>query len=166
MTEDLLLMHACQIEQQDENILEAAHHQLQMHTKNKKYFNDIHNIQTNPLQSGDLVLLHNIKEEQNIVKSVNQELGSYHLEELDSTEIKESIAGSRLKKYLIRSGMKQLSDSPADSDEEMENVPQKYATRSQPNIPSSSSSDVSFLDRRDDQGQSESKNENNQEEMK
>ncbi|EAS30360.3 uncharacterized protein CIMG_12994 [Coccidioides immitis RS] len=100
------------------------------------------------------------------VKSANQELGSYHLEELDGTEIKESIAGGRLKKYLIRSGMEQLSNSPADSDEEMENVSQKYATRSQSNILSSSSSDVSFLDREDDQDQSKSKNENNQEEMK
>ncbi|EAS35540.3 uncharacterized protein CIMG_12825 [Coccidioides immitis RS] len=100
------------------------------------------------------------------VKSINQELDFYHLEKLDSTEIKESIAESRLKKYLMRSEMKQLSDSPADSDKEMENVSQKYATRSQSNILSSSFLNISFLNRGDDQDQSESKNENDQEEMK
>ncbi|EAS34305.3 uncharacterized protein CIMG_13456 [Coccidioides immitis RS] len=92
------------------------------------------------------------------VKSANQKLVSYYLEELDSTELKESIAGNRLKKYLIKSGMKSFNNSPADSDVEIENVSQRYATRSQSNIPSSSFLNVSFLN--------QSENENDQEEMK
>ncbi|KJF59950.1 uncharacterized protein CIMG_12629 [Coccidioides immitis RS] len=132
-----------------------------MCARNKEYFDNTHNIQTNPLLPGDLVLLHNTKEEQNMsrnntlhfqwlelyrVKSANQELGAYHLEELDGTELKESIAENRLKKYLMKPEMELFNDSSADSDVEMENISQRYATRN-----------VSFLD--------QSENENDQEEM-
>ncbi|KMP07193.1 hypothetical protein CIRG_06874 [Coccidioides immitis RMSCC 2394] len=68
-TEDLLLMRALQIERRDEDIVEAAHDQLRMRARNKEYFDYTYNIRTNPLQPGDLVLLHNTKGEWDVSRS-------------------------------------------------------------------------------------------------
>ena len=102
-TEDLLALHACQIEHWDcdteEAVLQVQHHR----EENWERYNDWNQLRDTPLEEGSLVLLHNIKQETSYTdKLVFQwfspfqicevrDNGSYLLEELDGTRFSTSV---------------------------------------------------------------------------
>jgi len=112
--EELLQARMRQLDQQALEEARAAEQQRRSRFAGKEYFDAQRRIRTTPLEIGDMVLLHNSAiEKSHDVKLDNRWLGpyrvrkarkngSYLLAELDGTELLESVAGNRLKRFFVR----------------------------------------------------------------
>ena len=117
--EDLVALRALQLARRDKDLLEAADRLRRKREQGKEQFDATHVIREEPLQKGDLVLLHNTEKERdmsNVQKAHFKWLGPYRIsdtsysdnrtdrgfyeiKELDGTKLKNSIAGNRLKRW-------------------------------------------------------------------
>ena len=114
--EDLLLARMRQLDERAVKETRAAIELERSRKGNKAYFDQNKNIRTQPLQVGDLVLLHNTKTATARMTDFKfndkwqgpyriREVGGtgyYRLAELDGVELKQSFAGNRLKKFFSR----------------------------------------------------------------
>lgn len=69
LTEELLLARARQIERRDHDMEEAVERLKRMHIKNKDYFDNLHQIRFEPLKDNDMVLLHNMVKDADLLSS-------------------------------------------------------------------------------------------------
>jgi len=116
----LLELRARQLMMRDEDIEEARLKKDRRRYEGKENFDLRHQIRPAPIKEGDLVLAYDIKLiDQDMskntklqyrwrgpfrVKRANQEKGYYSLEELDGSEIRQTYAGNRLKRFVQRDG--------------------------------------------------------------
>ena len=114
---DLLAMRARQIERRDQDIEEARAHLQRMREQGKEQYERAKEITRKNPKKGDLVLLHDTKLKTSFatrdkmkfrwlgpyrVRGVNEEKGTYWLEELDGTPFGQHFHGNRLKKFWLR----------------------------------------------------------------
>ena len=114
-TADLLAVRARQLERRDEDLEEARLHLQRVRESNKDYFDENHRLRADDFNIGDLVLLHNTKLDKDMshklafkwlgpfrIKEAYTENGTFILEELDGAQIRGTIAGNRLKHFIVR----------------------------------------------------------------
>jgi hypothetical protein len=113
---DLLHARMLQLEQQSSEHILALKNLQKSRLANKDYFDSHKRLRSPkaPLVVGDLVLLHNTSIQKSWDKKMDDnwlgpyrvretnEMGYYRLAELDGTQLKESFAGNRLKKFFSR----------------------------------------------------------------
>ena len=113
--EDLLLARMRQL---DERVLAESWSAAELERSrriNKSYFDDVKRLRSEKLKVGDLVLLHNSAKTPGARRTKLDfnwlgpyciwevsEAGYYRLEELDGVQLKESVAGNRLKRFFSR----------------------------------------------------------------
>ena len=106
-----------------------------MRQNNKEAFDEKVNIQSTSIKEDDLVLMHNTKNERDMLRNNTlrfQWLGPYHiqktmndresyyLEKLDGTEIKDSCAGDQIRRYYPQTKMLQIEQEEENETEENE----------------------------------------------
>lgn len=114
-TADLLAVHARQLERREEDLEQARLHLQRVRESNKDYFDGNHRLRAEDFNVGDLVLLHNTKLDKDMshklafkwlgpfrIKDAQAENGTFILEELDGAQIRGTVAGNRLKHFVIR----------------------------------------------------------------
>ena len=115
-TSDLLAVRARQFQRREEDLEEATHRLRSTRIANGEDFDARRRIRVEPLEVGELVLMHNAKRETDMstAKKLDyrwsgpyritllNEKGTYHLAELDGTACKGTFAGNRLKKFVAR----------------------------------------------------------------
>ena len=114
-TAELLALRARQLQRRDEDLEETALFMGRMRESQKELFDDGHRIRLAPFAIDDLVLLHDTKLEKSYshkltfrwlgpfrIAEVNAEKGTYILKELDESIMKETVNGSRLRRFHTR----------------------------------------------------------------
>ena len=118
--ETLLMLRTKQIMMRDEDIEESRLRKDRRRRESKEYFDDHHQIRTEPLKEMDLVLVYDIQH-MDVDKSSSTKLqwrwlgpyrvrrahqlkGYYLLEELDGTPVHRSYQANRLKRFVKREG--------------------------------------------------------------
>lgn len=110
---ELLTLRAIQVQQRQEDLEEAALKLRRMREANKDVFDNDHVLRTKPLQQGDMVLLYDSahamdrSSERKLLAKWNGpyrisrvfDKGYYKIEELDGSEMSDTVAGNRLKRY-------------------------------------------------------------------
>ncbi|OJD10440.1 hypothetical protein ACJ73_09791, partial [Blastomyces percursus] len=127
---DLVYMRIRQLEKRDEDLEEAAYHLRREREKNRDLFDETKRLVREPLQIGDLVLLHDTKIEKSYsvklnfrwlgpcrIREANHERGTYRLEELDRSPFRNTTAGNRLKIFLLRDSELHAVDDIIDEEE-------------------------------------------------
>lgn len=133
-TADLLQVRARQLQKRDEDVVEALAHLQRSRQESAEYFNENNEIRIEIFEKGDLVLLWDSSIDTSFsrkhkfafrwlgpykIRDVVPEKGTYWIEELDGTMLSQTIAGSRLKKYLPRENASILQEV---LDENIENA--------------------------------------------
>jgi hypothetical protein len=128
-TEDLLAMRARQLQRRDEDMDEARDLLERMRKQGKEYFDSEHSVADKEINKDDLVLLHDTQHENDRstnrklkyrwrgpfrVKEVNQDKGTYLLQELDGTDLAGTFAGNRIKKFHQRQSLETSPPAPPD----------------------------------------------------
>jgi hypothetical protein len=130
--EDLIKARMKQLDQRTLEEVHAAEELKRARMGDKRYFDTHKRLRKERLKIGDLVLLHNTSiQKSHNVKLEDQWFGLYHirearssgfyrLDELDGTELRESFAANRLKKFFSRTELVQEAtchpNITADSD--------------------------------------------------
>ncbi|KXL45114.1 MAG: hypothetical protein FE78DRAFT_115051, partial [Acidomyces sp. 'richmondensis'] len=110
----LLVARAAQLDRRDKDVAEAMLRLHRYREWNKEYFDTVRNIRPKELRVGDLVLVFNLRRDTDIssarklaprwrgpfrVAEIREGLGSYRLEELNSTRYKYSYPSRLLKRF-------------------------------------------------------------------
>lgn len=142
-TAQLLAARAAQLDRRDEDVAEAMLRLRRHREWNKEYFNAVRNIRPEELRVGDLVLVFNSRRDTDMssarklaprwrgpfrVAETREGLGSYRLEELDSTRYKRSYPSRLLKRFHRRSGHSDIAADIPDR-EETQNVTPRVVRR-------------------------------------
>lgn len=130
-TAELLAMRARQLEMREEDMEEARLHLRRAREMNKEYFDQVHNLRHEHLEVGDLVLLHDTKNEKDMsrnmklayrwvgpyrIKEIIAGKGTFVLEELDGAQLGGTVAGNRLKKFFLREEPAELQQTDEESE--------------------------------------------------
>jgi len=113
-TAELLRLRTLQFQRRDEEMVESQLRQRRKREEGKEYFDDSRRIRSEPINEGDLVLLHNTQRDKDMtrsqklsfkwlgpyrVKRANLERGTFVLAEVAGTELGGTVAGNRLKLF-------------------------------------------------------------------
>ncbi len=131
-TDELLTLHAQQLERRDENLKKIVLHLRRMRKINKHVWDNHRRVHTSSILKNDLVLLHDIKlnnmhtlkltwrwlKSFQVVK-MNTEKEWYRIAELDEAILKETIAENKLKKHVNQALKSQISNKQKNEDQNL-----------------------------------------------
>ena len=132
MTDELLTLHAQQLECKDENLKKIALHLRRMRKIDKDVWDDHKRVHINSILKSDLVLLHDIKlNNMHTLKltwrwlrsfqvmKMNTEKEWYKITKLDEVILKEMIAENRLKKCVSWALKSKISNEQKNEDQNL-----------------------------------------------
>ena len=127
--DELLMLRARQIEMRDLGMVEAQHSKNRRREVAKEWFDQKHSIRKEPLNTGDFVLMYDIRDI-NVAMDKSKKLywrwlgpfvvrevqpqGTYLLRELDGTHMRGTVHGNRLQRFVKRGGYWFSHDDPID----------------------------------------------------
>ncbi len=131
-TDELLTLHAQQLERRDENLKKIVLHLRRMRKINKHVWDNHRRVHTSSILKNDLVLLHDIKlnnmhtlkltwrwlKSFQVVK-MNTEKEWYKIVELDEAILKETIAENKLKKHVNQALKSEISNKQKNEDQNL-----------------------------------------------